>query len=163
MHHPSILLRASFSDMNPFSFRHSRRNLPLYNSTVALSVGVPGREKSIRIPRSYTHLSSIFLQILKPLSVFSNCRQGRLSAMLFSISATSVEPRFWPRQILRYSRVNKSIAVSRRKRRPSNSASETKSMPRTGFGYNLCGCGYRCCADLFRRGHLRRRDRPCSL
>ena len=123
--------RASSRDMNQFSFRHSCRSLPLNDCTVALSVGVLGREKSIRIPRSYTHLSSIFPANSEPLSVFSNCGKGRLSAMVFSISATSVERRFWPTQIPRHSRVNKSITVSRRSRRPSNSASETKSAPDT--------------------------------
>lgn len=56
----------------PFSFRHSSRNLPLKDSTVALSVGVPGREKSILMPLLYTHLSSIFPANSEPLSVFSN-------------------------------------------------------------------------------------------
>ncbi len=63
MRQASILHRASSRDMNQFSFRHSCRSLPLKDSPVALSVGVPGREKSILMPLSYTHLSSIFLQI----------------------------------------------------------------------------------------------------
>lgn len=48
MRQASILHRASSKDINQFSFRHSCRNLPLKDSTVALSVGVPGREKSIQ-------------------------------------------------------------------------------------------------------------------
>ncbi len=86
--------RASSRDMNQLSFRHSCHSLPLKDSTVALSVGVPGREKSILMPLSYTYLSSIFPANSEPLSVFSNCGNGRPSAMLFSISATSVERRF---------------------------------------------------------------------
>jgi len=72
MRQASILHRASSRDMNQFSFRHSCLNLPLKDSTVALSVGVPGREKSILIPRSYTYLSSIFPANSEPLSVFSH-------------------------------------------------------------------------------------------
>ena len=90
------LHRASSRDMNPFPFRHSWRSLPLNDATVALSVGVPGREKSVRIPRSYTHLSGIFPANSGPLSVFSNCGKGRPSAMVSSIPATSVERRFCP-------------------------------------------------------------------
>lgn len=40
--------------------------------------GGPGSEKSIRIPHSYTHMSSIFPEKSEPLSVFSNCGKGRL-------------------------------------------------------------------------------------
>ncbi len=84
-------------------------------------------------PPSYTHLSSILPENSEPLSVFSNCGKGRLSAMVFSISTTSVvERRFWPTQLPRHSRVDKSITVSRRSRRPSNSASETNPCPRHG-------------------------------
>lgn len=114
MRQASILHRASSRDMNQFSFRHSCRSLPLNDSTVALSVGVPGREKSIRIPRLYTHLSSIFPANSEPLSVFSNSGKGRLSAMVFNISATSVERRFWPTQIPRHSRVSGSSRFKRR-------------------------------------------------
>lgn len=105
MRQASILHRASSIEINQFSFRHSCRSLPLHDSTVVLSVGVPGREKSIRISRSYTHLSSIFPANLKPLSVFRSCSGGRLSAMLFSISATSEDCSFWPTQIPRHPRV----------------------------------------------------------
>lgn len=63
MRQASILHCASSRDINQFSFRHPCRNLPLMNSTVALSVGVPVCEKSILMPLLYTHLSSIFLQI----------------------------------------------------------------------------------------------------
>ncbi len=59
----SILHRASSRDMNPFSFRHSCRSLPLNDSTVASSVGVPGREKFIRFPRSYPTCPAFSLQI----------------------------------------------------------------------------------------------------
>lgn len=59
-----------------------------------------GREKSILVSLSYIHLFSIFPANSEPLSVFSNCGKGRLSAILFSISATSVEPKFCPSQIL---------------------------------------------------------------
>lgn len=50
--------------------------LPLNDSTVALSVGVPGRKKSIWLPHSYTHLSGIFPANLEPLSVFSRRGKG---------------------------------------------------------------------------------------
>lgn len=105
MRQASILHCASSRDMNHFSFRNSWRSLPLNDFTVALSVGVPGREKSIRIPCSYTHLSSIFPANSEQLSDFSNFGKGRLRAILFSISAISVERRFWRTQIPRHSRV----------------------------------------------------------
>ena len=130
MRQASILHRASSRDMTPFSFRHSCRNLPLKDSTVALSVGVPGREKSILMPLSYTHLSSIFPANSELLSVFSNGGKGRLSAMLFSISATSVERRFCPTQIPRHSRVYRSITVSRRNLRPSTAYQKHNPCPR---------------------------------
>ena len=60
---------------------------------------VPGHEKSIRIPHSYTHLSSIFPANSEPLSVFSNGGKGRLNAKLLSTAASSVECKFWPTQI----------------------------------------------------------------
>jgi len=41
---------ASASDVNQWASRHSNRNVPLNDSTYALSVGFPGREKSIRTP-----------------------------------------------------------------------------------------------------------------
>jgi len=106
MLHASILHRASAGDMNPFSYRPPWRNLPLNDSTVALSDGVPGREKSLFIP-PYTHLSSIFPANSEALSVFSSCGKGRLSAILFSISATTIERRFCPTQIPGYSRLYK--------------------------------------------------------
>lgn len=131
MRQASILHRALSRDMNQFSFRHSYSSLPLKGSTVVLSVRVPSREKSILMPLSYTHLSSIFPANSEQLSVFSNSVNGRPSAMLFSISDTPVERRFCPTQIPRHSRVYRSITVSRRSRRPSNNASETKSIPQT--------------------------------
>lgn len=77
--------RASSIDINQFSFRHSCRSLPLNDSTVALSVGVPGREKSIRISRSYTHLSSIFQQIQNHY-LFSGAVVAVASALCYSAS-----------------------------------------------------------------------------
>jgi hypothetical protein len=41
---------ASASVPNQWAFRHSTRKVPLNDSTKALSVGLPGREKSIFIP-----------------------------------------------------------------------------------------------------------------
>ncbi|MCI1030174.1 hypothetical protein [Pantoea dispersa] len=78
-----------------------------------LSVGAPGREKSVRISNSYAHLSSIFPADSEPLSVFRSCGNGCHNAKIFSISATSEERRFWPTQIHRHSREQKSITVSR--------------------------------------------------
>ena len=50
--HASILLLASASDKNQCASRHSSRKRPLNNSTKALSVGLPGREKSNVTPFS---------------------------------------------------------------------------------------------------------------
>lgn len=63
MHQASILHRASSRDMYQSLFSHSCCRLPLNDSTVALSLGVPGLEKSIWPSPSYTNLSSIFQQI----------------------------------------------------------------------------------------------------
>lgn len=111
-------------------------SLPLNDSTAALSVGLPGREKSICIWRSHTHLSSIFPVNSVPLSVFRRCGNGRFNAIVHGISATSEERRFWPTQIPRRSRVKRSITVCRQSRRPSNNTPETKSMPHTWLGYS---------------------------
>jgi hypothetical protein len=43
--------RASSRHMNQCAFRHSVRSFPLYDSMNALSVGLPGREKSSVTPR----------------------------------------------------------------------------------------------------------------
>ena len=43
--------------MNQCAFKHSVRNLPLNDSMKALSVGLPGREKSSVTPRWYAHRS----------------------------------------------------------------------------------------------------------
>lgn len=42
----STILWASVNDGNQWAFRHSARNVPLNDSTKALSVGFPGREKA---------------------------------------------------------------------------------------------------------------------
>lgn len=47
----------------PVLTRHFCRRLLLNDCTVALSVGVPGREKSMRILLLYTTTTSIFLKI----------------------------------------------------------------------------------------------------
>src|ERR1700739_1693409 len=43
--------------MNQCAFKHLLRNLPLNDSMKALSVGLPGREKSSVTPRWYAHRS----------------------------------------------------------------------------------------------------------
>ena len=48
--HASISRFASASVPNQCAFRHSARNVPLNDSMKSLSVGSPGREKSIFIP-----------------------------------------------------------------------------------------------------------------
>lgn len=148
--------------MDQFSFKHSCHSLTLKDSTVVLPVGVSGREKSTLILLSYTHLSSIFPANLEPLSVFSNCGKGCLSAMLFSISATSVERILCPTLMLRHSLVYRSITVSRSSCCPLNRASATKSIPQRWLRYKPLSCGRRRYADLLRRGRLRRSESPCS-
>jgi hypothetical protein len=48
--HASIRRLASVSVPNRWAFKHSARKVPWNDSTKALSVGLPGREKSIFIP-----------------------------------------------------------------------------------------------------------------
>ena len=71
----SSLSCASSSDRNQWMFRHSSRRLPLNDSINGLSVGFPGREKSIVTPCSYAHLSRLFEINSLPLSVW--IRTGR--------------------------------------------------------------------------------------
>ena len=54
--------------MNHEAFRHSARNDPLNDSMKALSVGLPGREKSRVTPLRYAHRSSSLEMNSGPLS-----------------------------------------------------------------------------------------------
>src|SRR5277367_5630400 len=60
--------RASSRLRNQLAFKHSARNLPLRLSMKALSVGLPGREKSSVTPRIKAHRSSSLLINSGPLS-----------------------------------------------------------------------------------------------
>jgi hypothetical protein len=57
--HSSIRSRASAIDRNHDALRHSARTRAFNASMKALSVGFPGREKSISTPFRYAHWSSI--------------------------------------------------------------------------------------------------------
>jgi hypothetical protein len=49
--------------MNQWMFRHSDRNVPLKLSTNALSVGLPGLEKSIFTPFRYAHKQAVVAHV----------------------------------------------------------------------------------------------------
>ena len=66
----SSFSRASTRDKNRWIFRHSSRRLPLDDSINVLSVGFPGRERSIIPPCSYTNCSRLFEINSLPLSLW---------------------------------------------------------------------------------------------
>lgn len=108
----------------------------------------------------YTHLSSIFSANAEPLSVFNNRGSGRLRAMLFSISATSVERRLCPTQIPRHSRMYRSITVNRCTGGRQTEHQRQNLCPR--HGSDTAPEAGDVALYLLRCGLLRRRDSPCS-
>ena len=67
--------RASASDPNQCSFRHSSRNLPLKLSTYAFCVGLPASISRSSMPRSYAHWSRARPVNSGPWSVRQGLRQ----------------------------------------------------------------------------------------
>ncbi len=102
-------------------FRHSSRRLPLNDSINGLSVGFPGREKSIVTPCSYAHLSRLFEINSLPLSVWIRTGSRLSGTRSASIILTTSSPfNDFPAWIARHSRLKLSTTVSARKRRPLN-------------------------------------------
>lgn len=123
--------------------RHSSRRLPLNDSINGLSVGFPGREKSMVTPCSYAHLSRLLEINSLALSAYIRTDRRLPSTRTPSITATTSSPfSDFPAWIARHSRLKLSTTVSARKRRPLNRLSVTKpysSTDRYGSGPDVAG------------------------
>ena len=106
----------------------------------ALSVGLPGREKSISTPFRCAHWSSRRPANSGPLSTFSVLGRPRSHASRVSSATTSKARKLALGTIESASRVWASSTARIRIGRPSNSWSETKSMDQTSFGAAAPGC-----------------------
>ena len=107
----SILARASSSDKNQCSFRHSWRGRPLKLSTATLSVGLPGLLKFSSTPRAYAHLSMALEMNSLPLSVLMVCGGPRCKTMLPRTRMTSPPFKLWPASIAQHQPVASALAV----------------------------------------------------
>lgn len=116
--------------VHQLSFRRSCRSQPFMESTWCCPLAFSAGRCQYDSPRSYTHLSSIFLQTQTRCRGFSS----GLGIIPFKSHATLVECTVCPPQTPKHSRVYRSITISRCNHLPPNSASETKSTPQTGWG-----------------------------
>ena len=97
-----------------------------------------------------------------PLSTLIALGAPRISANRL-ITVTTCSPRMpWSTSMASASRVNASTTVKARSRRPSKSASETKSIDQSAFGAVAAGCRSRSAALTCRRGRFSLRLRPSS-
>ena len=113
---------ASARVANQCASRHSARSVPLNDSTCALSVGLPGREKSIGTPARYAHKSIAWLVNSDPLSQNSIFGTARCEQIQLSTRTTSSPFKLCPSSMARLSRVNTSTTVKARNLRPSASS-----------------------------------------
>jgi len=97
-------------------------------STLALSVGLPGRLKSSSTPRSLAYVSITLEMNSLPLSDLMVHGSLLASGMALGTRRISCPLRLCPTSISNHSRVNRSTTVSMRSLRPSNKAFATKSM-----------------------------------
>lgn len=158
----SILARASASDKNQWLFRHSSRSRPLKLSTKALSVGLPGRDKSSVTSFSYAHRSSAFEMNSGPSSTRMVLGAPRTDAIRATAATTCSPFMPWSTSIASAPRVKASTTVSARNRHPSNSASRTKSIDHISLAAETAGWRSRLAALTLQRGRLSRRLNPSS-
>jgi hypothetical protein len=127
-------LRQSSNFFCASAFRHSARNRPLNASMKALSVGLPGREKSERDVTLVSPQIQIARDKLSAL-VDPDRAGNQISRPTLSRTSTTLVPR----KVKRGSRASEkhekvSTVVSVRSLRPVASGSRTKSIAQVSFG-----------------------------
>ena len=148
--------------MNQCAFKHSARNLPVNDSMKALSVGLPGLEKSSVTPRWYAHRSKSRDTNSEPWSTRMTAGNPTARPTLSSTSTTSAPRKSNRGSIAGEKRENVSTIVSTRSFVPVASWSCTKSIAQVSFDRVA---GRRCSRSLAltrRLGVLWRNCRPIS-
>jgi hypothetical protein len=103
-------------------------------------VGLPGRPKSNIRPFSYARRSSVCGMNAGPSSTRMVLGVPRIDEIRVIASTTCSPVIPWSTSIAKASRVKASTKVSARNRRPSNRASETKSIDHISFAADAAGC-----------------------